>query len=205
MTFQLAAQDDDKWRGVYYFQGWNDAEFWPWFAAFIDGEGTIYLPRKTGIVLSIANTDRDVIESIRHRVGVGYVEVVTFDNPRWKPKYTWRIARYNDIRKVLLHISPYLTIKSRAGNAAIARIAASVQAQQGRDARYAAILAAVKGGRTHADVAGEFGLSRSAVSALIAQPKRKPRLRPARIGTRHYRSSGKKLPTRLVTRSRRLS
>jgi len=67
----------DQWSGVYYFHGWTDREFWPWLAAFIDGEGHIARPAKTGLVLSIANTDRDVIESIRHRVKLGDVEMVT--------------------------------------------------------------------------------------------------------------------------------
>ncbi len=66
-----------------------------YLAGFIDGEGSLMITksrsRKSGYVqyrarVSLANTDRRILEQISHRFG-GTIHPQSRENPRWKPCY----------------------------------------------------------------------------------------------------------------------
>lgn len=166
----------EEWRGVYYFHGWSDRDFALWLAAFFDGEGNVYLPKGAGITVSVANTDRDVIESIYHRLSLGSVVRVEYDNPKWKPKWVWRVRRYDDAATVLAAMMPFLTIKSRAAAQALVRIARVVETRTARHARSDEIARLFRAGVPRDEIAARFGVSPSFVSWTARQSGQAPRL-----------------------------
>lgn len=93
--------------------------FWPYLAGFVDGEGTIGLYRR-GVsrnydgVLSIVNTNRDVLQYIRGMVpyGASRVNVGQRDKkrPHWNTIY-WLGFHGHIAAQVLREIQPYLIIK----------------------------------------------------------------------------------------------
>ena len=101
------------------FENWNDDQFAAWLAGFFDGEGCVYIPQTPGIELSIANTNREVIEAIHRRLAIGIIMEVTFDQEGWKTKYHWRVRTYDEAYALLKIIRPYLTIKASKADQAI--------------------------------------------------------------------------------------
>ena len=80
-----------------------------WFAAAIDGEGTIFLGKKKGTV-SIYNTERSFVEYAKKVFGHGCVSVNTRVEGK-KICYAWVLAGRENIKSLLSEIMPYLIIK----------------------------------------------------------------------------------------------
>jgi hypothetical protein len=91
-----------------------------YIAGMIDGEGClrIYNPtnndgynRKSQTILTIANTNKEVLEWIKNKLDCGNIYVREHNNPKWKPVYNLRIASRLQIIKILKKIKPYIIIK----------------------------------------------------------------------------------------------
>lgn len=159
--------------GEGYFHGWDSYRFGAWLAGFFDGEGTVYLG-KAGITVSVANTNRDVIESIARWMGVGTIEVRPPQKAGWNQTYIWRVRNYIDARMVLLTIRPYLTIKAADADRAISRIADFVARRRAAADRNDEILRLVAAGRTHKSIGERFGISRTSVTQVVIAASRRP-------------------------------
>ena len=85
-----------------------------WLAGFIDGEGCIRLdseefnpqPR-----ISVANTDRAVLEEIQRREGGNVFDVGTPRRSNHKQGYEWRLYQVEPIRALLERLRPHLRVK----------------------------------------------------------------------------------------------
>lgn len=160
-------------EGIGYFHSVSDAEFGAWLAGFFDGEGTVYLgnAKQGGITLSIGNTNRDVIESIARRTGVGTVEIREQTRERWNRTFIWRVRNYADARGILLLMRPYLTIKAGDVDRGLRRIADYEARRLAVRDRNEAIRRYYKtawpANKTHDDVARHFGVSRCTVSLAL--------------------------------------
>ena len=88
-----------------------------YIAGFVDGEGCIYI-KKPGkrnlheIKLTVANTDKDVMDWIAVTVGCGKVRLRSRKplKPYWKDQYDWSVTGSTAIR-ILSEIYPYLKCK----------------------------------------------------------------------------------------------
>ena len=86
-----------------------------WLAGFIDGEGCIRLdseefnpqPR-----ISVANTDRAVLEEIQRREGGNVFDVGTPRRSNHKQGYEWRFYSPTGIEALLTRLRPYFRVKS---------------------------------------------------------------------------------------------
>ena len=148
------------------FDDWFEGDFTRWLAGFFDGEGCIYLPKRSGIALNISNTCEDVIRSIHDSLGIGVVITSTFDNPKWKTRFSWECRRYDEAKIVLDRLYPYLTIKKAKADVALARIRASMDRTQAKLERSQAILDAINTGEHYQVIADRFGVSYTAVNSL---------------------------------------
>lgn len=84
-----------------------------WLAGLYEGEGCLSRTvdnrnGNVGYALIIAMTDRDVIERLPVLTGTGNITTHVHDNPRWKPRHTWRTGRRSDIAAIIQAIRPYL-------------------------------------------------------------------------------------------------
>ncbi len=176
-------------QNIGYFHGWSDYQFAVWLAGFFDGEGCVYLPKGPGIAVSLASTNRDVIESLYRRLPLGQLEEVTFDRAEWSTKYSWRVRRYEDARTVLLMIRPYLTIKTLAADRAISRIADYAERRSATVARHERVIELGEAGLTHTEIAAKVGLGRSAVTVILSRAEQRKAAGPEAVGqplfTRH--------------------
>ena len=158
--------------GIYYHARWPQQHFWPWFAGYFDGEGCIYFPpNEDTVVLSVSSTNRDVIESIHRYLGVGHIEEVTFDQPGWNTKYTWRLAQSAHVGRVLIWMREWLTIKSAQADKAWARLGRINQRMAQKRERMADVIRLVDSGLSHAATAKRVGLSRQSVSRIVSEAK----------------------------------
>lgn len=151
------------------FDNWTDDQFAAWLAGFFDGEGCIYLGNKkaTAFEVSVSNTNRQVIEGIFERVKVGYLMEITFKNNDWNTKYTWRVRRFEDCNYVLNIMVPYLVIKKDKALEGIRRYNAAVESKRNLDLRNATIIEMAKAGMRQVDIAQEFGLTQTAICAIV--------------------------------------
>lgn len=94
-----------------------------YLAGIIDGEGTISLYMNKGkqtvqVSLSIANTDRPLLNWARLLTGLGDTHFEKQTNPRHKIRGRWRCGADAAI-SVIRQIKPFLKIKSRQADLAI--------------------------------------------------------------------------------------
>lgn len=148
------------------FSHMTDDQFTCWLAGFFDGEGCIHLP-KIGIDVSIAGTERAVIEGIQRRLGVGVINETVYDRAEWKPKYHWRVRNYPDADRVLHMIRPYLTIKAKKADEALVRTGAWLSARGGMAARNARIVEMAEQGMMYKDIATEMGLDARTIGYIV--------------------------------------
>lgn len=148
------------------FDGWTDDQFTAWFAGFFDGEGCIYIPKNAiGMEMSVANTDRPVIDGIHARLGLGIIMQVTFSKKNWKTKFHWRLRNMPEIHSLLQRVRPFLVIKTTKADEALRVAAHYIKLRDDKLARNMRIVEMVK---THklGEVAKEFGLSRQTVADI---------------------------------------
>jgi hypothetical protein len=156
--------------GIGYFLALPDHAFAAWLAGFFDGEGSVYLStgQPTSIAVSIGNTNRDIVESIARRVGIGSIETRLQKSLNWNTTYIWRVRTFAGARTVLLLMRPYLTIKAEDADRALRRIAVYAEKRQRIETRNAEICAlAATGKHTITAIAKRFGMHRSWVSMIL--------------------------------------
>jgi hypothetical protein len=102
---------------------------WAYAAGFVDGEGCIAVVRsfvsnrgryQYGVHIVVANRDRDVLEWMRSLWG-GWVVAVS-QKGRSRSSWTWRCPTGLDAKPFLNGIRPWLRIKSRHCDNALAMI-----------------------------------------------------------------------------------
>lgn len=184
---------------VNFFADWSDRDFTIWLAAFLEGEGCIYLANGPGVEITIANTNRDVIESIRLRTGCGSVTEVTFDRAAWKTKYLWRARRWRDVRKLLVDLMPFLTFKRAKALAALEKLSHLSREESARVELIDKVLALRDKGLTQQQIADRVGCTRSNVSILLNPPAPKSR-HPLAFTSRSERVTKQKATVRTKTR-----
>lgn len=156
-------------EAIDYFADWNDLQFSIWLGGFFDGEGTVYLPKNPlgGVSVSIGNTNRDVIESIHRRLGVGHFSIEQPDNPKWNTKFTWRVRRMDDVAKVLALLMPWVTLKSEAVSRGHQRLIEYRGRRSDVTERHRQILELSAEGLSHDAISAKVGRTRALVSAVI--------------------------------------
>lgn len=153
---------------ISYFADWSYKDFWIWLSAFVEGEGCIHIGNKRGLVeITIANTNRDVIESIGLRLGFGEINETRFSKLRWKTKYAWRTRRWKECRTVLAQMIPYLTFKREKAIAALEHLAWHTEEETRRvlmqdEAKRLRAL-----GRTQRQIAAALGIGRWMVQPVL--------------------------------------
>ena len=90
-----------------------------WLAGFLDGEGCIRIqhsePRigarqRCSPIVTIANTDRTVLDEIRRREGAIVYDIKRYGRNH-KPGYEWKMSSPEGIRALLGRLRPYLRVK----------------------------------------------------------------------------------------------
>lgn len=148
------------------FDSMDDTQFACWLAGFFDGEGCIHIP-KFGVEVSIASTDRAVIEAIQQRTGIGVVVVVTYDKVEWKTKYHWRVRNYPQAGAILRFMRPFLAIKGAKADEALVRTDKWDQKRALLKQRNQEILDMVASGKTCKETGKYFGLSPESVRLVV--------------------------------------
>lgn len=170
------------------FETFTDEQFAIWLAGFFDGEGCITIPKKAGIDVNIANTNRAVIEGIYNRLGAGVIIETTYDNQKWKTKYSWRLRTYEESAGILKMMRPYLTIKAAKADEALILCAKYLDKLQRTADRNAQIIEIAQNNpkTTHREIAAQFGMCRSGITQILSGgiARRKPRRRESFVSYR---------------------
>jgi hypothetical protein len=90
-----------------------------WLAGLFDGEGSIVFPRNSNVLnsvrLTIANTNRELLETVQQRTGTGQLIVAMCSKRKnWKPHYkpSWHWQCYGEnTRSLLSQMLPWLIEK----------------------------------------------------------------------------------------------
>lgn len=102
------------------WEGEQPSLSWPWIAGFFDGEGSVsyYKSGPKGYPqtrISIASTDRFVLEAIQSFTGVGAILPQKKADGRHKQLWAWHVGKGSDVEAVLLGMLPHLVVqKDRA-------------------------------------------------------------------------------------------
>lgn len=90
-----------------------------WIAGLLDGEGSIVLARdcKDGsffnIKVNISNTNMELLNTIKERLGYGFLSKVSNGAARWS-------CNHDRARTILTRVFPYLIVKRRRAALALA-------------------------------------------------------------------------------------
>lgn len=145
----------------------DDLQFSAWLAGFFDGEGCVYLPPVTGVQITIANTQEDLIDAIYSRINLGVRTQTFYSKVNWKTKHCITIRRYDEATVFLQLILPFLTIKKPKALEAISRADSCLARRQANIDRNKEIIAMVMSGMSHKEVALRFGVCRSSVTLIM--------------------------------------
>lgn len=148
------------------FDHWTDDQFRTWLAGYFDGEGCIHIPKVTGIAISIASTNREVIEAIHVRTGIGTVQHVVFDRENWKDKFDWRVRRYGEANTFLNWVRPFLTIKAPKADEALAYIHQKTEPLRQLQRLHEEVVDLVAFGFPRSEIAMMYGVDRKRVDSL---------------------------------------
>ncbi len=87
---------------------------WSYVAGFFDGEGSVRLTQRK-VILTIANTNKHVLDEITKFVGYGkvYSDRRKKIKPKWNRAYVYAIQRYRGAFEFLNHILSYLYVKRK--------------------------------------------------------------------------------------------
>lgn len=80
-------------------------------AGFIDGEGCITTSGPSGFRVSVANTDREVLDWLVSTFGGNINNQHLPENPRWNASWKWIVCSKPDVSRFLSAIYPFLKIK----------------------------------------------------------------------------------------------
>lgn len=97
-----------------------------WLGGLFDGEGHISVLTKLsqrckGVKIQITNTNRDMLDVVKTRTGIGYITerpVMSTDRPTWKIRYDWHTTGGN-AKELLSMMLPWLIEKREAAIRAI--------------------------------------------------------------------------------------
>jgi deoxycytidine triphosphate deaminase len=95
-----------------------------WVAGIIDGEGHIRMDvggQKRGLHLSVANTDRGMLEQLQELFQTGQIYKKMKKKDSNKQGYEWIVTKTQHIQEILIRVLPYLTIKRRDAQQALSR------------------------------------------------------------------------------------
>lgn len=145
----------------------TDEQFAAWLAGFFDGEGCIYLPKGPGVEISIGNTNKKVIYMIFKRLGVGIVSRTRYTRPEWKDKYSWRVRNYPQVERILVLMRPFLAIKGRKADEALARIKDRMSVRMEKHRRNHMVMDLVESGMRRVDVAKRAKITRGMVDWIV--------------------------------------
>lgn len=88
---------------------------WAWIAALVEGEGSIYVSKKTThVAIHLNSTDEDVIRRLAEWSGFGKIYGPTMPIGARKPVWHWSIGKHQDCARFLLGIAPLLAERRRA-------------------------------------------------------------------------------------------
>jgi len=106
---------------------WGNRAISPYVAGIVDGEGSITLAIQCGyhrrVRVSVPQSGLDgltLLESLRADTGLGRVSPHPSKRPRRLPAYRWIIDRQVECLMLLRTISPFLRLKRRSAEVAIA-------------------------------------------------------------------------------------
>ena len=95
-----------------------------WAAGFIEGEGCLVrqITTKRSIaydywVLTVSNTDLDVLEKLRDIFPAGrlyFQRRIKGNKPHWKPTWQWRLCRQPELYAALAAIYPFMGARRSA-------------------------------------------------------------------------------------------
>lgn len=99
----------------------DEERFYIWLAGFVDGEGQITIlqtARDTGVMLSISNTNEEVIHYIQQRLKVGSVFGRTSTKTNHKQVFYYSVTHLKAVL-IIENIMPYLRVKYRRAQIAL--------------------------------------------------------------------------------------
>lgn len=111
-------------RKVNYDFSHLSSEQLAWAAGFVDGEGCITFAKhhswgsRAMLLLSVTNTNKDVIQLFKDWFGCGSVRTQKQDNPNWKDRHSW-VVRAKAAEMVIRAIRPYLKLKTNQADYAL--------------------------------------------------------------------------------------
>ena len=108
------------------FDNWPDGYFYSWLAGFWEGEGSFIVEHKgnkTTKMFLIYNTNINILEEIKKKLGFGIVYVGKVRNVNHKPEGVYRICKLSDIWKMASFLLPYLTFRKEFFKRQLALIA----------------------------------------------------------------------------------
>ena len=147
----------------------SDEAFAAYVAGFTDGEGHLEVhPSRAGVRIVIANTNRDVLEQIRNRLGEGRISQrhSVYDKPHYLPRFVLVFDDGLSCGRVLDRIRPYLQIKADPADVILARIAEwHALIRQGAE-RNRLIREAIERGEKQTNIAQRFHTSKQTVSRI---------------------------------------
>ena len=80
-----------------------------YIAGFFDGEGSLnWYDYSRSPMLSIINTDYNLLTYIKKTLGVGNIYDRKFRGSKYKPIYSFQLYRINDVYSVLKKLQPYV-------------------------------------------------------------------------------------------------
>lgn len=86
---------------------------WEYVAGFFDGEGALTQNDKGGFRISIAQTNRPVLENIKGFSGVGNICLVTKRKEHWKESWVYYVSKQKDVYIFLTKTRPFLIVKKK--------------------------------------------------------------------------------------------
>ena len=91
-----------------------DREFLAWLAGFWEGEGCFYLSIKGGETKTsfrIGQNNREPLDLIQSRLGIGYVQTFKPGGFNQKIHYEWVVASQNEVIKIVDLLLPFLKFR----------------------------------------------------------------------------------------------
>lgn len=146
---------------------WSDEAFAGYLAAMIDGEGHIEIPGTRAVRVRIANTVRPTLVAMQSRLGFGSViEYRGREHLGYKRLFCLEISSCKNCGYLFQLCGEYIHMKRPAMKAALKVIDGVLAAGDKVDRRNRAILQAIGGARTQAQIARDFGVSPQLVSYI---------------------------------------
>jgi len=108
-----------------------------YIAGFVDGEGNISIYKDARgsclhYVISIHNTNVEILEWIRHTLGVGKIYSKDSKRDNWKIGYQLTTQRMSDMKDILEQLKPYFRLKAPHADIALSLISIRLMRRNGK-------------------------------------------------------------------------